>query len=79
MMAKYTVRKREEPPPKRRRSLGAILMSQAPGIVGLGSIAAALGYVWFAKTFPPHILYFAPVEVLVAVGFVSLGIWAFSS
>ena len=32
-------------------------------------IAAALAYVWYAKTYPPHVIYFGPIEILVAVGF----------
>ena len=64
-------------PPK--KSFAEKVVAQWPGVFGLGSIAAALGYVWYAKTFPPHVIYFAPVEVLVAVGVVLIGYWSFAS
>jgi hypothetical protein len=55
------------------------VLAQWPGVAGLILIAAALGYVWYAKTYPPHILYFRPVIVTIALGIVLIGYWTFAS
>ena len=67
--------KGDRPPP----TAGEKLAAQVPGVIGIGCIAAALAYVWYAKTYPPHVIYFGPIEILVAVGFVSIGWWTFAS
>src|SRR5947208_965383 len=33
------------------------LIKQWPAFAGLACIAADLGYVWYAKTYPPHLIY----------------------
>jgi hypothetical protein len=79
-VAQYKVTKRTvEPAKKPRRTLGQVLAAQWLGIAGLGSIGLALGYIWYAKTYPPHIIYFAPVEVLIAAGIAMLGVWSFTT
>ena len=60
-------------------SIGEKLLAQWPGFVGAICIALALGYVWYCKKYPPHILYFRPVVVLIACGIASLGYWAFAN
>ena len=50
-----------------------------PLVLGLALIAAGLGYVWYCKTYPPHILYTRPVILLCAGGVVLIMYWAFSN
>ncbi len=78
-MAKYIVRPKPPEPKRPRRSIGSILAKQALGLIGFGCIGLALAYVWYAKTYPPHRIFFAPVEVLIAVGIVLIGVWALTT
>ncbi|HYO07821.1 MAG TPA: hypothetical protein VER17_02510 [Tepidisphaeraceae bacterium] len=55
------------------------LVAQWPAFAGLLCIAAGLGYVWYAKTYPPHILYTRPVIVMVGGGVVLILYWALAS
>jgi hypothetical protein len=55
------------------------LIAQWPAFAGLVLIALGLGYVWYAKTYPPHILYTKPVIYLCGGGVVMIMYWAFSS
>jgi hypothetical protein len=55
------------------------LISTWPLFAGLGLIAAGLGYVWYCKTYPPHILYTRPVILLCGGGVVLILYWAFAN
>ena len=55
------------------------LFSMWPFFAGLALIALGLGYVWYCKTYPPHILYTRPVIYLCGGGVVLIMYWAFSS
>jgi hypothetical protein len=55
------------------------LIAQWPAFAGFACIAAGLGYVWYAKTYPPHLIYPKVVILLMSAGIVLLGFWAFSS
>ena len=55
------------------------LISTWPFFAGLALIAIGLGYVWYCKTYPPHILYTRPVILLCSGGVVLILYWAFSS
>lgn len=54
------------------------VLAQWPGFVGSLLVVIALGYVWYVKTYPPHILYTRPVIVMIAIGIAFLGYWAFA-
>jgi hypothetical protein len=55
------------------------LIAQWPAFAGLACIAAGLGYVWYCKTYPPHILYTRPTIAMIGGGVVLILYWAFSN
>ena len=55
------------------------LIAQWPGFAGLACIAAGLGYYWYAKTYPPHIIYPKVLMYILAAGVVLILYWAFAS
>jgi len=55
------------------------LMAQWPAFAGFACVAAGLGYIWYVKHTPPHILYLRPAAAIIGVGVVLIMFWAFSS
>jgi hypothetical protein len=55
------------------------IIAQWPGFAGLLCLAAAGGYIWYAKTYPPHIVYTRPLLMLFAGGMAFLGYWSLAS
>jgi hypothetical protein len=55
------------------------LLSTWPLFAGLALVAAGLGYVWYCKNYPPHILFTRPVIVLCGGGVLLIMYWAFSN
>jgi hypothetical protein len=68
-----------EPPQKPKRSLMEVLFAQWPLFGGFALIGMGLGYVWYCKTYPPHILYTKPVIYLCTGGVVMIMYWAFAN
>ncbi|HTL30148.1 MAG TPA: hypothetical protein VL282_13040 [Tepidisphaeraceae bacterium] len=55
------------------------LMAQWPGFLGLALLLVGGVYYWYAKTYPPHILYVKPFIGLIVGAIISLGYWAFAN
>jgi len=55
------------------------LIAQWPAFLALLLFALAGTYYWYAKTYPPHILYIRPFIALIVGGIVSLGYWALAT
>lgn len=55
------------------------VFAQWPAFLSLVFFAAAGLYFWYAKTYPPHVLYVKPFLLLLAGGIVSLGYWSLAS
>ena len=72
-------RRPPQEPEKPKKTFAEKLMKQWPAFAGLACIAAGLGYVWYARTHPPYILYTRPVIWLCTAGVVMIMFWAFSS
>ena len=55
------------------------LMAQWPGFAGLLLLAVAGAYYWYAKTYPPHIIYPKLLIGLIVGAIVLLGYWSLAN
>ena len=55
------------------------LMAQWPGLAGLALLVIAGGYYWYAKTYPPHIIYPRLLIGLIVGAIVLLGYWSLAN